>query len=879
MLRRSSFGATLTLLTLVLLMGASLAGASTFVPLGSAPAGERIVDVQVSELPGDIIRLEYQLSGFTLDPIEIGGQTYHRVTVGGEGRLLEAGLPELPTIARSVIIPDNAEMEVRVVSATYQEFEGIDVAPSKGNLLRNEDPALIPFSFGAVYNQDAWWPEAIASSREPYILRDFRGLTVVVDPLQYNATTHTLRAYDHIVVDVVPIGPGGVNVIERVAPPTQVNAAFGEIYRAHFLNGDGDRYAPIDEVGEMLVIAYDAWVANMMPFVEWKNQMGIKTTLVAKSEVGSTATQFRDYIQAFYNTHDLAFVLLVGDAAQIPSLQNSSAPADPMYALVQGTDSYPDIFVGRLSAEDPTQVDLQVTKFIEYERDPAVAGAWYAKGVGIGSGEGAGIGDDGEADWEHIENIRTDLLGFTYTYVDQIYAHYPYQATAQMVANAVNEGRTIINYCGHGSMTSWSTTGFSNSHVNVLVNDNMLPWIISVACVNGKFQSGTCFAEAWLRASNSTSGEPTGAVGMYASTVNMSWAPPMAAQDETADLLVAESKRTFGALCYSGSCQMMDEYGSGGQSEFKNWHIFGDPSLRVRTDTPTALTAQHDESIDPQATSFVVTVPGVVGALCALSKDGQFIGSAFTGAAGVAEIPVTEALPADDVTLTVTYFNRIPYVAVVTVGAPLIPVLVVDPTQIEVTLGLDEVTTEALTVSNMGPEGSLLTFAISLTPAGLNPWLQADPESGEVPAGQAMEVTLTIDSHGLATGTHVVRVTFSSNGGRAAVPVTLHVTDFSGVADRLDVSKLSLAPASPNPFGAATAIAFALPQGSSARLGVYDLSGRLVRTLAAGNLEAGIHRYTWDGADDQGHAVPGGVYMYRLAADGRQLTGKVMALR
>ncbi len=879
MLRPNSFGATLTLFTLVLLMGTPLAGASTFVPLGGTPPGDRVVDVQVTELPGDVIRLEYSLSGFSLDPILIEGRTYHLVALSGEGRLLEAGLPELPTIARSVIIPDNAQMDVRVVSATYQDFADIDVAPSKGSLLRSEDPATIPFSFGAVYRQDAWWPEEIAKSREPYILRDFRGLTVVVEPIQYNAATHTLRAYDHIVVEVVPVGLGGANVIDRVAPPTRVNAAFGEIYRAHFLNDGGYRYAPIDEVGEMLVIANDPWVANMLPFVEWKNQMGIKTTLVSKSEVGTTATQFKTYIQNYYNTHDLAFVLLVGDAAQIPSLTNGSAPADPMYALVQGTDSYPDIFIGRLSAETPQQVDLQVTKFVEYERDPVVSGVWYAKGVGIGSGEGAGIGDDGEADWVHIENIRTDLLGFTFTHVDQIYAAAGYQATAQAVANAVNEGRSIINYCGHGSMTAWSTTGFSNSHVNALVNDNKLPWIVSVACVNGQFNAGTCFAEAWLRAYNTTSGEPKGAVGMYASTVNMQWAPPMAAQDETVDLFVAESKRTFGALCYSGSCQMMDEYGSSGQSEFKNWHIFGDPSLRVRSATPTALTVQHDESIDPQATSFTVTVPGVSGALCALSKDGQFIGSAFTGATGVAEVLVTEALPADDVTLTVTYFNRIPYVAVVTVGAPLIPVLFVDPSQIEVTLGLDEVTTEVLTVSNVGPEGSVLSFTLSITPAGLDPWIEASPNGGEVPGGGALEVTLTIDSEGLPVGTHTVRVSFTSNGGRTAVPVTLHVTDFSAVTERLDVTKLSLAPASPNPFGAATAIAFAMPQGGAARLGVYDMSGRLVRTLAASYLDAGIHRYAWDGLNDQGHAVPGGVYLYRLEADGRQLTGKVMALR
>ncbi len=879
MVRHSSFGAALALFTLGLLIAAAPAAAGTFVPLGSSAGASSVVDVRASEQPGGVIQLDYALSGYNLETVAIDGQPYQSILLGEESRYLEAGMPDLPRIARSVIIPDDAEMAVRVVGSEYVDFPDVDVVPSKGNLLRTVDPSTIPYEFGQAYQEDAWWPGEIATAREPYILRDFRGLTVLVSPFQYNAATRTLRVYHRLSVEVVPVGPGQVNVIDRVAPPEQLNAAFSEIYGAHFLNMDSERYAPIDEVGEMLVIAYDDWVANLVPFVEWKNQMGIKTTLVAKSEVGTTATQFQTYIQSYYNTHDLAFVLLVGDAAQIPSPTSNNAPADPVYALVSGTDSYPDIFIGRLSAENAAQVDLQVTKFVEYERDPDASGAWYAKGVGIGSGEGAGIGDDGEADWQHIENIRTDLLAYTYMHVDQIYAYPPYQATAQMVADAVNSGRSIINYCGHGNMGSWSTTGFSISHVDALTNDNRLPWIISVACVNGKFHVGTCFAEAWLRADNAGTGEPTGAVGMYASTVNMSWAPPMAAQDESIDLLVADAKRTMGALCYSGSCQMMDEYGSQGQSEFKNWHIFGDPSLRVRCDLPVALTVQHAATIDPEAASFTVTVPGIEGALCGLSADGQYLGSAFTDPSGVAEIAIAEGLPADEVTLTVTYYNRLPYVATIPVGEPAIPAMTVDPSEITLTLGLHASGLVMMTVSNTGETGSELVFDISIETSEPAHWLDVDPRTGEVMAGASIGVAAMFESGSLPVGTYAGSLVFDSNAGRLEVPVTMIVEDFSGVAERLDASVLGLTAASPNPFAGQTAIAFALPQGGPARLGVYDPSGRLIRTLAAGSLGAGIHSYAWDGADDQGRAVPGGIYLYRLEAEGRTLVGKVMALR
>ncbi|MCK4303987.1 MAG: T9SS type A sorting domain-containing protein, partial [Candidatus Eisenbacteria sp.] len=491
---------------------------------------------------------------------------------------------------------------------------------------------------------------------------------------------------------------------------------------------------------------------------------------------------------------------------------------------------------------------------------------------------GAGIGDDGEADWEHIENIRTDLLNFTYTQVDSIYAHWPWQATSAMVTSALNNGRSIINYCGHGSMTSWSTTGFGNNHVGQLVNYNMLPWIVSVACANGKFHAGTCFAEAWMRAARDS--QPTGAVGIYASSVNMSWAPPMAAQDETVDLLVADAKRTFGALCFSGSCQMMDEYGWNGMSEFKNWHVFGDPSLRVRSNTPGILTVAHEEWIDPEAVTFTVTVPGMEEALCGLSLDGEFLGSAFTDVSGVAEIPIVGQLPEQgSVTLTVTYFNSMPYFAEIEVGQALVPEMSVSPESFIVYVPLEATTKDTLYISNIGMEGSVLEFNICVMSSSVNHWLGMDPSSGEVLSDETAEVELTFDTHGFAAGIYHAELLISSNGGRATVPVTLYAGDYQDIDVRNEANILSLAPASPNPFGGATTIAFALPMSEPVRLSVYDMSGRLVRTLISGLQEAGPHRVIWDGRDDCGKDLTGGVYFYRLDSEGPTLTGKVMVVR
>ena len=75
-------------------------------------------------------------------------------------------------------------------------------------------------------------------------------------------------------------------------------------------------------------------------------------------------------------------------------------------------------------------------------------------------------------------------MEFTYDEIDQIYDP---TATDQMVSDAVNDGRSVINYIGHGSKTSWVSSRFNTGDIENLENGRMLPYIWSVACVNGDF--------------------------------------------------------------------------------------------------------------------------------------------------------------------------------------------------------------------------------------------------------------------------------------------------------------------------------------------------------------------------------------------------------
>lgn len=89
----------------------------------------------------------------------------------------------------------------------------------------------------------------------------------------------------------------------------------------------------------------------------------------------------------------------------------------------------------------------------------------------------------------------------------------------------------------------------------------------------------------------------------------------------------------------------------------------------------------------------------------------------------------------------------------------------------------------------------------------------------------------------------------------------------------------SLAQNHPNPFNPATAIAFSAPRAGHVSLVVYDMAGRVVRTLVDGDLPAGPHTVTWRGRTDAGAVASSGLYFYKLRTAETVLTRKMTLLK
>jgi hypothetical protein len=92
--------------------------------------------------------------------------------------------------------------------------------------------------------------------------------------------------------------------------------------------------------------------------------------------------------------------------------------------------------------------------------------------------------------------------------------------------------------------------------------------------------------------------------------------------------------------------------------------------------------------------------------------------------------------------------------------------------------------------------------------------------------------------------------------------------------------KLALYQNTPNPFNPTTQIRFDVPDdGTRVTLAIYDVSGRLVRSIVDNYVTAGRKSVTWDGTDTNGSPVSSGIYFYRLATGKRTLTKKMVLLK
>ncbi|MCX5754172.1 MAG: T9SS type A sorting domain-containing protein [Candidatus Krumholzibacteria bacterium] len=83
----------------------------------------------------------------------------------------------------------------------------------------------------------------------------------------------------------------------------------------------------------------------------------------------------------------------------------------------------------------------------------------------------------------------------------------------------------------------------------------------------------------------------------------------------------------------------------------------------------------------------------------------------------------------------------------------------------------------------------------------------------------------------------------------------------------------------PNPFNPSTTIKFDMKAKGLVALKIYDVAGRLVRTLVDEVKDAGVYSAVWDGRNNIGADVASGIYFYKMETEEFQATKKLVLLR
>jgi len=653
------------LLALATLLGTLAAnGAEAWRPLAAgATAADGAATVTLALAGEDQTVLDVNVRGLFVEPVEVDGRPYTSVSLHA-GREVTPGKPAVPVLSVLLAIPRGASPSLEIVGVDVQRLDDVLVAPAQPSPKRCGDhSAGRPLCDRALYGARGPWPLAWAELSELGAVRDVRYVRVVVHPVRVLPSEGASEVAAHL--RLVVRHSGGSFLPSPFVAPT-----FAALYRGLFLNAGAvpDLESALPAAERILVVTPDALAEPLAPFVAWKRTLGFAVEVAPLSTIGTTADALKAFVQSRYEDPVLRpeHVLLVGDIDAMPTNHGIGGSAsDFLYSLLDGDDLFSDVLVSRLSVKDAADLALQTQKVVDYEQSISASpeSDWLSGALCISSSEGDGASND---------DVRSDLIcdlqsDHGYAPVTRLF-HSLGNDTAANITEAVEEGRGWITYLGHGSGFSWDTTEppYASDSVLKLQNVGRLPVVMDVSCSNGAFAAlGTCFAEAWMRASHD--GQPTGAVAIYSASAPTAW-------DQSAEMAVGLTRaflqdgvHRWGALAFAGRAALLDLMGTGDavKEALQQYVVFGDSSLLVRSRRPVELSVSLPDTIPVGGAQASVLVSDPLGlpvprALVHVTKEGELDVTGYTDEAGRLDLVLA---PATSGTLhvTVSAFDAVPW--------------------------------------------------------------------------------------------------------------------------------------------------------------------------------------------------------------------------
>jgi hypothetical protein len=660
------------------------------------------------------VSIGYSVESFTISPAEINGRGMKNIELPGSWLPNDEGAPNLPGGGRYIAIPQGAVPVLKIVSQRTESYKNIDVAPAFRIPLDTDKSPLQYPTRTDIYSRDAFYPASPVTLSEPSKMRGVDVVMLGITPFQFNPVTKELIVYRDLEIEVEFQGGNGQFGEDRLR-----SRFWDPILSDALLNFqsipviDYDKRAIANTRGdgcEYLIIVPDG-----PDFMTWANQIksfrvrqGITTEIRTLTEVGGNSTGvIETYINNVYNNWDPvpSAILLMADYGTnqnsniLAPIWDSYCASDNIYADVDN-DDMPEIILARMVANNNTELETMVTKFISYETNPPTSAAFYDHPVTalgwqtvrwfqICSETIGGYfknvqgknpvrineiyeGNPNSDPWSTATNTQVIMdefgpngLGYIPATPQELGGWSGGDATD--INNAINAGAFILQHRDHGMETGWGEPAYVNANINGLTNTD-LTFIFSINCLTGKYNwASECFVEKFYRYrhNNVNSGALAvlGASETSYSFVNDTYVwgvfdnmwpdfmPEYASTPAERGLLPAFANAAGKYFLQQSGWPYNTE---NKEVTYNLFHHFGDAFLTLYSEVPQNLTILHDGIILAGMNEFIITADE--GSTICLTVGDEIIGLA-QGTGSPVTITINPQTVGTTVLLTVTKTN------------------------------------------------------------------------------------------------------------------------------------------------------------------------------------------------------------------------------
>lgn len=742
--------------------------------------------------------IEFSIHSVAMEEIDIKGSKMIKPMITGNLLPNDEGMPDLPGIGRYFAIPNNAKVQLELISSRTETIKNVQIAPAPRIPLDTETGPLSYTKNINVYSNDAFYPEAPVMLSEITQIRGVDAAILGITPFQYNPVTKELNIFTDVRLKVKFIGSSstfGDNRLrsiwwDELLNDIFINSASLPEYQKTYTNNRTDDY-------DYVIITPDdpifiQWADSLSNF---RNEQGIRTGVVTTTEIGgNTVSSIEGYIDDAYNNWDNppSAVLLIGDYGTtgntiVSPIWNNYCVSDNIYADVTN-NSMPDVILARMTAQNEDQLELMITKVLNYERYPSTNQNFYDHPItalgwqterwfqicseSVGGFWQNELGKDqvrinavyeGNPDvdpWSTATNTYTVLNVFGPNGLGYIPAS-PSElggwtgGNSVDVNNAINSGAFMMQHRDHGGVTGWGEPDYDTGDLYGLNNDDLV-FVFSINCLTGKYNATqNSFAELFHR-------HDQGALGIIAASevsysfVNdtfvwgiydnlwKSFLPQYGVDPSESDWIRPAFGNAAGKYFLQQSAWPYNTNNK--EVTYNLFHHHGCAFSTVHSEMPQQLSVTHADELMSGLDSFDVTADE--GALIGLTVNGEVIATAL-GTGSALTIPIPEQVPDNTMIVTVTKQNHYRYSEEVGIISPGMYVICYETEYVE------------LGIHDDGSYQSLDTLQVDLTLQNI----------GLLPTGDNVSAVLSTDSD------KVVILNDTMSGGQIPASSTLTYTD------------------------------------------------------------------------------------------------------